>query len=83
MPTQYRLAYTMRGPSEDTEDMYLAEVPALPGCRAWADTPEEALWILEGNAEAFIASYRERGKLLPPTVAQAGELVVAVRPPDS
>ena len=78
MPTQYRLAYTMREPCEDTGEMYLAEVPSLPGCRAWADTPEEALWILEGNAEAFIASYRKRGKPLPPEFVEAGELIVAV-----
>ena len=78
MPTTYRIAYTMREPCEDTGDMYLAEAPSLPGCCAWADTPEEALWILEGNAEAFISSYRERGKPLPPEIAEAGELVVAV-----
>ena len=78
MPTKYRLPYTMREPCEDTGDMFLAEVPSLPGCCAWADTPEEALWILEGNAEAFIASYRERGKPLPPEIVEAGELVVAV-----
>ena len=78
MSTQYRLPYTMREPSEDTEDMYLAEVPILPGCRAWGETPEEALYNLEGVAEAFIESYRERGKPLPPEIAKAGEIVVAV-----
>ena len=31
MSTQYKLPYTLRAPSEDTEDMYLAEVPVLPG----------------------------------------------------
>ena len=34
MPKQYRLPYTLRAPSEETEGMYLAEVPVLPGCRA-------------------------------------------------
>ena len=74
---QYRLAYTMRPPSYETEDKYLAEVPALPGCRAWGDTPEETLEILESVAAAFIDSYRERGKPLPDDVFKAGEIVVA------
>lgn len=78
MPTQYRLAYTMRGPSEDTEDMYLAEVPALPGCRAWGETPELALEYLESVAEGFIASYRKRGKPLPSEIIESGELMVTL-----
>ena len=78
MPTQYRLAYTMSGPSEDTEDMYMAEAPALPGCRAWGETPEEALEILESLAAIFIESYLEDGDPLPPEIVGVGELLVAV-----
>ena len=59
----------MYAPCEDTEDKYLAEIPALPGCRAWGDSPEEALWILEDLAAKFIESYQERGKPLPSAVA--------------
>lgn len=40
---QYRLPVTMYQPSEETEYKYLAEVPLLPGCRAWGNTPAEAL----------------------------------------
>ena len=43
---QYRLPAVMYQPSEDTECKYMAEVPALPGCRAWGDTPAEALEYL-------------------------------------
>ena len=78
MSKQYRLAYTMRGPSEETEDMYLAEVPALPGCRAWGETPELALEYLKSVAEAFIASYLKDGDPLPPGVSTVGELVLSV-----
>ena len=78
MPTQYRLAYTMHGPSEDTEDMYMAEAPALPGCRAWGETPELALEYLESVAEAFISSYQERGKPLPSEIIESGELRLSV-----
>ena len=68
---QHRLPYTLRAPSEETEDMYLAEVPLLPGCRAWGDTAEEALFNLEGVAVAFIASYEEHGDPLPAAISAA------------
>ena len=78
MPKQYRLPYTLRAPSDETEDMYLAEVPVLPGCREWGATDEEALLHLEGVAADFIASCEDHGDALPASIAQAGELVVAV-----
>ena len=77
MAAQYRLSYVMYAPCEDTEDMYMAEVPALPGCRAWGETPDEALWVLEDLAEKFIESYQERGKPLPPEIMQTGLLTVS------
>ncbi len=62
---RYKLSFVIHEPSEDTEDKYMAEIPALPGCRAWGDTPAETLNILEGVAEAFIQSYLEHGHPLP------------------
>ena len=77
---QYKLAYVMYEPSEDMNDKYVAEIPALPGCRAWGDTPEDALYILEGVAQAFIDSYLEHGDPLPLGVVAApmasGEVTV-------
>lgn len=67
----YKLPFVLRSPSEDTEDKYLAEIPALPGCRAWGDTAAEALGNLQSVATAFIESYRDRGDPLPAEVAQA------------
>ena len=55
MPKLYKLPYILKAPCEETEDMYLAEVPVLPGCRAWGATIEEALYNLEGVAADFIA----------------------------
>ena len=78
MPKQYRLPYTLKAPSEETEGMYLAEVPVLPGCRAWGTTAEEALFNLEGVAADFIVSCHDHGDELPVAIAGAGELVVAV-----
>lgn len=60
--------------------MYLAEVPELPGCRAWGATAEQALHNLEGVAADFIASYKEHGDELPTSLAAAGDLVIAVQP---
>ena len=81
----YKLRYVMHDPSEETEDKYMAEIPALPGCRAWGDTPEDTIDILESVAAAFIESYREHGDELPAEVASAlvdsamtNELLVAV-----
>ena len=78
MPMQYKLPYVLRAPSDETEDMYLAEVPILPGCRAWGATAEEAVFNLEGVAADFIASCEEHGDELAAAIAGAGELVVAV-----
>ena len=64
----YRLPIVMQEPSDETENKYLAEIPALPGCRAWGDTSAEALEILQSLAAAFIESYRDRGDPLPPQV---------------
>ena len=77
MAAPYRLSYVMYAPCEDTEDMYMAEIPALPGCRAWGETPELVLEYLESVAEAFIASYQQRDKPLPPEILQTGQLVVS------
>ena len=61
----YRFVCTVRGPSEETEDKYLAEIPALPGCRAWGDTEAEVLDYLQSVAAAFLESYEENGDNIP------------------
>ena len=43
----------------------MAEIPALPGCRAWGDTTDQALENLQSVATAFIESYKEMGDKLP------------------
>ena len=50
----------------------------IRGCHAWGETAEEALHNLDGVAADFIASYEQHGDELPPSIAAAGELVVAV-----
>ena len=41
----YHINYIPHEPTEDHGWMYRAEVPALQGCVAWGDTPEETLTV--------------------------------------
>lgn len=82
----YKLQYVIYDPSESTEpDKYMAEIPALPGCCVWGDTPEDTLDTLQDVAAAIIETHIERGYGLPDEVKDAliipensDELVVAV-----
>ena len=80
--TYYRLKAVIHAPSEETGWMYMAEAPALQGCRAWGDTMAEARVYLESVAAAFIESYREHHDPIPAGVevvqAEPDEMLVAV-----
>jgi predicted RNase H-like HicB family nuclease len=54
---QYKLPVVIHQPSEETEMKYLAEVPILTGCRAWGETPAEAVENLRSVASEYIRSY--------------------------
>ena len=69
----YRLTLVLHEPSEDTENKYMAESPALPGCRAWGETAAEALENVQNVATAFIESYKSRGDPLPGELDAAAE----------
>jgi predicted RNase H-like HicB family nuclease len=43
----------------------MAEIPVLNGCRAWGDTPGEALEILRSVASEYILSYKDHKQPLP------------------
>jgi predicted RNase H-like HicB family nuclease len=68
----YRLSIVLREPDGETGGKFLAEVPALPGCRAWGDTAAETIENLQSVATAFIESYREHGDPLPADVEALG-----------
>ena len=78
----YQLDYLLHEPCEEQGWLYMAEIPALPGCRAWAEAANEALVELSTVAEQFILSYQDRGKPLPvgvsPSPAGKGRISVAV-----
>ena len=66
----YKLPIVLYEPSEDTNDMFMAEAPLLPGCRAWGETPSQALEYIQGVAEAFIESYNELEQPIPPELEE-------------
>ncbi len=70
----YRMKFVLKEPSEETEDRYLAEIPDLPGCRAWGDTAAQAVENLQSVSTAFIESCRDRGDPFPRKVAAAADL---------
>jgi predicted RNase H-like HicB family nuclease len=76
---QYKLAVIMHQPSEETENKYMAEIPLLIGCRAWGDTPDEALEILRSVATEFIRSYKEHKQRLPREIEDAAYELVGTK----
>ena len=78
----YQLDYVLHEPREDQGWLYMAEIPGLPGCRAWGETANETLTELCTVAEQFILSYKDRGKPLPAGIARSptgeGRISVAV-----
>ena len=67
----YQLDYVLHEPRADHGWLFMAEIPELPGCRAWAETANQAVAELSTVAEQFLLSYRDRGKSLPEGIAQS------------
>ena len=78
----YQLDYVLHEPCEKQGWLYMAEIPELPGCRAWAETANKALTELSTVAEQFILSYKDREKPLPAGIVKsetgAGRISVAL-----
>ncbi len=64
----YQLDYVLHEPEESEGWMYLAEIPALQGCMAWGQTPEEALKSLVAVAQTIIQLRKENEQPLPPEI---------------
>ena len=67
----YQLDYVLHEPREDQGWLYMAEIPELPGCRAWGENADETLTELATVAKQFILSYKDRGKSLTAGVARS------------
>ena len=78
----YQLDYILHEPHEEQGWLYMAEIPDLPGCRAWAESANAALVELSVVAEQFILSYKEKGDQMPAVIDQSingqGRISVAV-----
>jgi len=71
----------MYQPSEETENKYMAEIPLLTGCRAWGDTPDEALENLRSVSSEFIRSFKVHGQRLPKAVEDTAYELVGPKAP--
>lgn len=49
----------------DEEGMFIAEVPALPGCLSQGATRQEALANIREAAEGYLASLKQHGEPVP------------------
>ena len=67
----YQFEFVLHEPEESHGGMYRAEIPALQGCRAWGDTPEETLEALWGNARILLQLQKERAEPLPPATTRS------------
>jgi len=47
---QYKSPVLMHEPSDEKENKYMADIPMLPGCRAWGDAPAETLIYVQSAA---------------------------------
>ena len=47
------------------DEVFIAEVPELPGCMAHGDTQEEALRNINDAMELWVDTARERGRAVP------------------
>ena len=69
----YQLDYVLRQPEESEGWLYLAEAPALQGCMAWGETPEQTLTSLLAVAQSIIEIMKERGEALPPEMVHLSD----------
>jgi predicted RNase H-like HicB family nuclease len=53
---------------KDEDGVYVAEVPALPGCVSQGATRAEALRNIQEAIEAYLESLRARGEAIPPSI---------------
>lgn len=52
----------------DEDGVYVAEVPALPGCLSQGATRAEALSSVQEAIEAYLESLKARGEAIPPSI---------------
>ncbi|MDQ3812858.1 MAG: type II toxin-antitoxin system HicB family antitoxin [Armatimonadota bacterium] len=54
----------------DEDGVYIAEVPALPGCISQGQTRAEALENIQEAIAAYLESLQAHGEPIPPSIAE-------------
>jgi predicted RNase H-like HicB family nuclease len=62
---------------QDEDGVYIALVPAIPGCHSWGDTEEEALENVKEAIRLHIEARRDLGEPVPREVATRRVRVLA------
>lgn len=55
---------------QDEDGVYVAEVPALPGCVSQGETREEAVANIREAIAAYLESLEEHGDPIPPPITE-------------
>lgn len=55
---------------QDEDGIYVAEVPALPGCLSQGDTREEALNNIKEAIAAYLDSLADHDEPIPPPISE-------------
>ncbi|MGH7492538.1 MAG: type II toxin-antitoxin system HicB family antitoxin [bacterium] len=55
---------------QDEDGMYVAEVPALPGCISQGQTRSEALTNIQEAIQAYMESLLKHGEPVPPSITE-------------
>jgi predicted RNase H-like HicB family nuclease len=55
---------------QDEDGMYVAQVPALPGCISQGGTRQEALANIREAMEGYLASLEAHGEPIPPSISE-------------
>jgi predicted RNase H-like HicB family nuclease len=54
----------------DEDGMFVAECPALPGCISQGSTRAEALANIQDAIAGYLASLKDHGDPIPPTISE-------------
>jgi predicted RNase H-like HicB family nuclease len=53
---------------QDEDGIFIAEVPALPGCISQGNTRKEALWNIQEAITAYLESLKAHNEPIPPSI---------------
>lgn len=62
---------------QDTDGLWDAEIPVLPGCAVWGHTREEALEALQEAAQAYLEVKEDFNDTLPAAAVAESNLLSA------